>query len=265
VTAAKTSTRISAQAGISIIVVIRATVAGNTGRFNRNALAADGLTGAWAGRLHYRRKEAHMPKPDLDSAYALSGTEEARDFYKDWATDYDRDFAEARGYRSPSEVARVFRAAARGDEPVLDVGAGTGLIGQAMAGVEIDALDLSPEMLAVARRKGVYRDLIAADLTGPLALPDGAYGGVVSAGTFTHGHVGPACLPELLRITRPGALFVCTVVPEVYDSAGFGSSLALLVAQGRITPVRFDDFAIYDHADDAHADARGLIMTFRRL
>jgi len=159
----------------------------------------------------------------------------------------------------------VFRAAARGDEPVLDVGAGTGLIGQAMAGGEIDALDLSPEMLAVARRKGVYRDLIAADLTGPLALPDGAYGGVVSAGTFTHGHVGPACLPELLRITRPGALFVCTVVPEVYDSAGFGSSLALLVAQGRITPVRFDDFAIYDHADDAHADARGLIMTFRRL
>ncbi|MFO7920402.1 class I SAM-dependent methyltransferase [Rhodobacteraceae bacterium W635] len=206
-----------------------------------------------------------MPKPDLDSAYALSGTDEARKFYKDWADDYDRSFAEARGYRSPAEVARVFRAATRDNEPVLDVGAGTGLIGQELASVEIDALDLSPEMLAVAGQKGVYRDLITADLTGPLDLPDAIYGGVVSAGTFTHGHVGPVCLPELLRITRPGAIFVCTVVPDVYDSAGFGSALARLVAQGRISPVRFHDFAIYDHADDGHADARGLIMEFHRI
>ncbi len=206
-----------------------------------------------------------MTKPDLDSAYALSGTEETKEFYKDWADTYDSSFAETRGYRSPAEVARVFKAASKGNEPILDVGAGTGLIGEEMRGHAIDALDLSPDMLDVARRKGVYRDLITADLTGPLDLPDEVYGGVVSSGTFTHGHVGPVCLPELLRISKPGALFICTVVPDVYDSAGFGSALALLVAQGRISPVQFHDFAIYDKADDAHADARGLIMHFTRL
>ena len=206
-----------------------------------------------------------MPKPDLDSAYALGGTEETRAFYKAWADSYDQTFAEDRGYRSPAEVARRFRAAADGNEPVLDVGAGTGLIGAELAGVEIDALDLSPEMLAVAERKGVYRRLITADLTGPLDIPDATYGGIVSSGTFTHGHVGPVCLPELLRIARPGALFVCTVIPAVYDSAGFGSALAQLVAEDRITPIRFHDFAIYDRADDEHGDEHGLIMEFHRL
>jgi len=206
-----------------------------------------------------------MPKPDLDSAYTLGGPDETRKFYKDWAETYDQTFAETRGYRSPAEVARRFHAVANGNEPVLDVGAGTGLIGRALAGVQIDALDLSPDMLTVAGRKGVYRKLITADLTGPLDIPDASYGGVVSSGTFTHGHVGPVCLPELLRIARPGALFVCTVIPAVYDSAGFGSALAQLVAGGRITPVRFHDFAIYDKADDAHGNERGLIMEFHRL
>ena len=104
-----------------------------------------------------------MPKPDLDAAYALGGTAETLEFYKDWAESYDQTFAEDRGYRSPAEVARRFLAAAQGNEPVLDIGAGTGLIGQALADVTIDALDLSPEMLAVAKRKGVYRNLITAD------------------------------------------------------------------------------------------------------
>lgn len=206
-----------------------------------------------------------MTKPDLDSAYALGGKEETREFYKAWAETYDQTFAQDRGYRSPAEVARRFRAAADGNEPVLDVGAGTGLIGQEMAGTRIDALDLSPEMLEVAARKGVYRKLITADLTGPLDIPDASYGGVVSSGTFTHGHVGPVCLPELMRITRPGALFVCTVIPAVYDSAGFGSVLAQMVADGQITPIRFHDFRIYDKADDAHGDEHGLIMEFHRL
>ena len=56
-----------------------------------------------------------MTKPDLDSAYALGGKEETREFYKAWAETYDQTFAQDRGYRSPAEVARRFRAAADGN------------------------------------------------------------------------------------------------------------------------------------------------------
>ena len=205
-----------------------------------------------------------MPKPDLDSAYALGDAEETKEFYRDWAETYDESFAEARGYASPREVARVFRAAEGNNTPVLDIGAGTGLLGEALQGLVIDALDLSPEMLEVARGKGVYRNLMTGDLTGPLDIPSESYGGLVSTGTFTHGHVGAVCLAELWRIARPDALFVCTVIADVLDSAGFGSALAQMVARGQITPVAFHEFDIYDKPEGDHGTDRALIMQFRK-
>ena len=90
------------------------------------------------------------------------------------------------------------------------------------------------------------------------------YDAVVSCGTFMHGHVGPECLPELLRITRPGAVLVCGTIAAVLDGARFGSALAKLVAAGLIEPVRFRDIAIYEGAEHPHKDDRGLVMVFRR-
>mgnify|MGYP002785095293 CR=1 FL=1 len=199
----------------------------------------------------------------LDDAYAINGPDDARRMYGNWAATYDESFGRAWGYVAPREIARILRAEMADDEPVLDIGAGTGQVAEHLRGVTVDALDITPEMLAVAEGKGLYRACIEGDLTKPLDLPDAAYGAVVSCGTFTHGHVGPVCLPELLRVARPGALFVCGVIPAVFDGAGFGSALALLVAQGRIAPVRFRDIAIYEGADHPHRDDRGLVMVFR--
>jgi SAM-dependent methyltransferase len=106
-------------------------------------------------------------------------------------------------------VAAAFLAGG-GTGPVLDVGAGTGLVGAALRGLgwagEIDGIDLSPQMLDQAREKQVYRDLIEADVTRPLPLP-GGYNGVVSSGTFTHGHVGPEALGPMLAVAAPGVLW----------------------------------------------------------
>ncbi len=206
-----------------------------------------------------------MPKPDLESAYDLRGTRQTVEFYREWAESYDRDFAESRGYATPREVARIFRSVSIGNETILDIGAGTGLVGQELSEFTLDAIDISPEMLDVAAKKGVYRNTITADLTQSLDLPSGSYGGMVSAGTFTHGHVGAECLPELLRVAQSDALFVCGVAPGVFDEKGFGSALALLVAKNEITPVWFHDFAFYDQAAGSHANDRGLIMVFRKI
>lgn len=206
-----------------------------------------------------------MPDYDLDNAYDINGPDEARALYGKWAETYDQSFGAGWGYIAPREIARIYLSETDGDTPLLDIGAGTGLVAEHLEGMQTDALDITPEMLAIARTKGLYRTLITADLTRPLALPDDAYGGVISCGTFTHGHVGPECLPELLRITRPGALFVCGTIAPVLDGLGFGSALARLVAEGRITPVRFVDIAIYEGAEHPHAGDRGLVMVFRTI
>ena len=93
-------------------------------------------------------------KPNLDLAYALETVQDNRELYASWATDYDKDFASSMDYILPNQVAQIFLNMG-GIGPVLDVGAGTGLGGQALAklGIDpIDALDLSDEMLEIANK-----------------------------------------------------------------------------------------------------------------
>lgn len=206
-----------------------------------------------------------MQDYDLDNAYEINGPDEARALYGAWAKTYDDSFGSGWGYIAPREIAEIYLTEAGQNTPILDIGAGTGLVTQHLQGVVTDALDITPQMLAIARDKHIYRNLITADLTKPLDLPDDAYGGVISCGTFTHGHVGPECLPELLRITRPGGLFVCGTIAAVLDGLGFGSALARLVALGQISPVRFVDIPIYEGSDHPHANDRGLVMVFRSI
>lgn len=206
-----------------------------------------------------------MPDHNLERAYSIKGASDARALYDDWARSYDTSFGESHGYIAPREVARVFLSEADDNGPVLDIGAGTGLLAEHLPGLEVDGIDISQAMLDQAAAKGLYRNRICADLTRTLPMADASYGGFVSSGTFTHGHVGPEVFPELMRVARPGALFACGVIPPVFDGAGFGSRLALMVAHGLISPVMFHDIPIYENADHDHARDRGLVMVFRRL
>lgn len=203
--------------------------------------------------------------PDLDSAYALSSKEEIEALYEKWATTYDVSFGDAQGYQSPREVALAF-VSRGGAGPVLDVGAGTGLVAEFLAksGVgPIDAVDLSAPMLDVARSKGTYRHLIVADVTQPIFDNPEPYQGIVSAGTFTHGHVGPEGLPPLLDIATPGALFALTVNGEHFEKLRFQAAIDDLADQ--IADVSLRDFRIYDdRADEDHRDDLARLLTFRK-
>ncbi len=211
-------------------------------------------------------KEPSEDPYDLDSAYRIDSPEAARKRYGAWADTYDTGFARDWGYVAPREIARLFAERAGPEAaPVLDVGAGTGLVAEHLPGRAIDGVDIAPEMLARAAAKGLYDRRIEADLTTALPIADASYGGFISCGTFTHGHVGPEAFPELLRVARPGALFVLGTIPPVFDGAGIGSALAGLVAGGRIGPLDFAEIAIYEGADHPHKDDRGLVMMFRKV
>lgn len=212
-----------------------------------------------------------MPdKPNLDAAYALETPDDNRRLYGAWADSYDAGFAQAKGYQLPGHVARCF-AELGGLGPVLDLGAGTGLLAQALreiSDVEIDALDLSAQMLAVAGAKGVYRALIEANLNAPLALPKGRYGGVVSSGTFTHGHVGPDALDGVLALAKPGALFVLSVNAAHFEARGFAAkfeTLAPKITDFQIRTVKIYDAKAKPEARDEHSETPGHLAIFRRV
>lgn len=205
-------------------------------------------------------------KPNLDAAYALETPQDNRDLYADWASTYDAGFAAEMDYRLPHLVALIFAEQSDGRGPVLDVGAGTGLLVENLptrAIYEIDALDISPDMLRVAMDKRLYRKAIEADLTQNLPVPDAIYGAIVSSGTFTHGHVGPDALDELLRIARKGALFVLAINSEHFEARGFTAKFAIL--EPLLTEFERREVTIYGPgADDGHKDDTASIAIFRK-
>lgn len=206
---------------------------------------------------------------DLKGALGLTGPEACRAYYRDWAASYDQGFATEMQYLLPAHVAAAF-IGAQGQGPVLDVGAGTGLLAEALRqmgfAAAIDAADFSAPMLERAAEKRIYAGLFQADITQPLTLPR-RYGGIVSSGTFTAGHVGPEALPNLLAVARPQAQFALSINRRVWTSAGFDTALEALARQRRITDLHQIEVAVYGAAaariDTDHAGDRALIALFR--
>ncbi len=203
---------------------------------------------------------------ELNAAYALKTPEDSKRLYAAWAASYDSGFARELDYRLPENVAAIL--AAHGPEgPILDIGAGTGLVGVALSALglgPVDGTDISAEMLDVAAQKAVYQRLFLGDMTGRLPVQDGAYNAVVSSGTFTTGHVGPEALDEVLRVAAQGGLIAISISATHWQAAGFRAkfdSLAKQIHDFTLVPVQiYGDGAKHEHAVD-----KGYVALFYKV
>ena len=206
-------------------------------------------------------------KKGLNDAYSVKTPEDNIKLYRVWASSYDDDFAKKNDYRSPVLISNYYdKYSNKNDVPVLDVGAGTGLIAEVMNKkntIDIDAIDISPEMLESAKSKNCYNKLIEADLTKNLDIDNNYYGAIVSAGTFTHGHIGPNALDELLRVTKPSGLFVITIHSKVYVNQNFEQKFQDINEQ--ITDLTFHEEKAYgNNPDKDHGNDTVFITVFRK-
>lgn len=210
----------------------------------------------------------------LEDAYAVDGPDDNRKLYASWAATYETVFLAENDYEYHQHVAAAFCGGAGGvdllDGPVLDVGCGTGVVGAELArlGVPvIDGIDISPEMLAKAAAKThegrpTYRQLFEADLTDRLNLDSDTYAGIVSAGAFTHGHLGPESVTELLRVARPGSRCSLGINSAHFAEVGFGDWLAQRLSAGQISGLDFAVHPIYGGADPDDPDRWTRIAVF---
>ncbi len=173
-------------------------------------------------RTHGIARYHHMDQ-DTDSGAQL------KSIYADWADSYDDDNDNKLGTVSqPQTVALLSRYFDNRDGRILDVGCGTGLVGQHLAKAgyrHFDGADISTDMMRFAEARG-YENLFLLKDGAPLPVEDNSYGATLCVGVFTHGHIGPEGLAEILRVTRPGGVICFTVNEGVWDSGGFESAIA---------------------------------------
>jgi len=97
--------------------------------------------------------------------------------FDDYAPRFDKHLVDRLGYRAPALIAEALSALAPGRRfaSALDLGCGTGLMGEALRGrVEhLTGADLSPGMIAKARERGLYDRLVAEDATALLTREPG--------------------------------------------------------------------------------------------
>ena len=97
------------------------------------------------------------PKLNVDDAYALETPDDSVRLYGEWADTYDAAFVSSTGYVVYQRVAELLlqqRSLING--AVLDVGCGTGIVGECLreGGIEVvDGVDLACPMLAAGGRK----------------------------------------------------------------------------------------------------------------
>lgn len=222
------------------------------------------------------------PTPERTSLPLLLRT------YRSKADDWDGQA----GYRAAHLVAAAVAALpARTAAPdILDIGCGTGLVAEALAGTAgmgsqwmraaaMTGVDLSPEMLAHARAKGLYDVLHQADLVTFMTGRPAGFDLVTGAAVLIHfGDLGPV-LAAIARCLRPGGHAVLTLLDhDAVDPSGHGvASHPLLLGggcfahgsghlAGRATAAGLDvvDLQRAVHEGNALEEIPGLVATLAR-
>jgi len=189
----------------------------------------------------------------VKQAYGLGDEDSMVDFYQKWAADYDHQMLDKLGYASPTMIAQLLSEYLPDTgASVFDIGCGTGLTSALLSKkgyTQLDGIDLSPEMVAVAGERQIYRELLVGDVNLELDRDDASYDGVISSGTFTHGHVGPEPLDEIFRILKPGGILACTVTIDLWESMGFKTKFDSLVKHGTATCLDLHEDKYYENGD----------------
>jgi predicted TPR repeat methyltransferase len=140
-----------------------------------------------------------------------------------YAETFDRDLVDNLNYQSPrllaQLIARTVPADARID--ILDIGCGTGLMGEGLRPLKrtLTGVDLSPNMLEQAQRRGIYDRLIERDIAAFLDTQTDQFDLTVSTDVFIYIGDLAGIFAGVRRALRSDGLFCFSV--EAADDGNF--------------------------------------------
>lgn len=175
---------------------------------------------------------------------------DVREGYGEWVRTYEQTVLDEMDLRLLAGLRTVDW---RGARAVLDLACGTGRIGAWLRGRDagaIDGVDLTPEMLEVARGKGVYRSLRVADVAST-GLGAGAYDLCTQSLADEHLAELAPLYREVARVTAATGTFVLVGFHPQFLMAGVPTHFDR--APGEAVSIRSYVHLFSDHVRAAHA------------
>ncbi len=205
--------------------------------FDRAVAVAPELAEAWSERgsllreLHrldeaaacFEKAIALGADPELHGYYlaAVRGTKSppppprhyAEILFDTYAGEFSEHLVGRLQYQAHESLVRPLLAAGKRYRAVLDLGCGTGLCGSLIRLIAdaVDGVDVSQAMLEAAAARGVYRDLIHADLAHFLAETERRADLVLAADVFIYVGELSGVFRSVRRILEPGGCFALSV------------------------------------------------------
>ena len=193
----------------------------------------------------------------LDKVYKTE-YKDPRDLYRDWADTYDNELAHNE-YTTPIRTAKALtKFVSNKSTSILDFGCGTGLSAEALISCgfsNIDGIDISNEMIEIAREKRIYRNLECFNPDKGIPVKKNQYFIITAIGVISVGAAPISIFDEVFDLLPKDGLFAFSfnehslMVPEyslkVEQTVNEKSSATILRTRTAHFKTRFKVNGIY--------------------
>lgn len=196
-----------------------------------------------------------------------------RELFDQYAHRFDAHLAGGLGYRTPALVGQLVDGLGLAPGPVVDLGCGTGLCAPLLRAHAhpLVGIDLSGAMLEHARARGLYDELVEAEITAELGRRPQAFGLAVAADVLVYFGALEELFDAVHAALRPGGCFVFSVEAGEADDhvlrptrryAHSAAYLERLAAQRGFACRRLEPTVL--RHDQGGAEVRGLLAVLQR-
>lgn len=171
-------------------------------------------------------------------SHQINNLNNLQTFYSSWSESYDDDVKKCH-YSGPESLINIFVDMFRiNGSRIIDVGCGTGLITEHLNTnkyqIEVDGLDLSQEMLDIAKKRGYYTHLYQKNVYLIDESVERTYDFAISSGMFTHSHVEPRAIENILHLLTQYGTFIFTVRNSYCEQSKFDDCIKQLQNENKI-------------------------------
>ena len=99
----------------------------------------------------------------------------------------------------------------------------------------IDGIDISNEMIEIASERNYYKQLSLVDVFDIITPQNKKYDFAISAGMFTHNHVGPKAIENILNYLDNDGVFIFTVRNSFIKKENFHEFIVDLLKRDKIS------------------------------